>query len=118
MIVVGDTSGLVAAFSLADAEHSNACVALQQAALTVVSPLVMLEIEYITTRCINRRSTDAVDDWLLAQGRAGRLEMPAARRSLTAVEPVRRGRPRSGSSTMDRAARNHGSSKVGEQYIQ
>ncbi|MFC3965809.1 PIN domain-containing protein [Nocardia jiangsuensis] len=77
MIVVGDTSGLVAAFNASDPEHSNARVALQHAALTVVSPLVMLEIEHITTRNINRRAAYAVNDWLLAQERAGRVEVPA-----------------------------------------
>ncbi|WP_051183286.1 hypothetical protein [Nocardia vinacea] len=38
MIVIGDTSGLVAAFNSADPEHVDARAVLQQAALTIVSP--------------------------------------------------------------------------------
>ncbi|GGK40561.1 type II toxin-antitoxin system VapC family toxin [Nocardia camponoti] len=73
MIVVGDTSGLVAAFNPADEEHSRARAVLQEAALTVLSPLVLLEIEHVTTRNINRDAAYAVNDWLLAQERGGRI---------------------------------------------
>lgn len=77
MIIVGDTSGLVAAFNPADPRHTGARTALQQAALTVVSPLVLHEIEHITTRNINRQAAYAVNDWLLAQEASGRIEVPA-----------------------------------------
>lgn len=50
--------------------------ALQQAALTVVSPFVLLEVEHITTRNLNRRAAYAVNDWILAQERTGRIEVP------------------------------------------
>lgn len=73
MIVVGDTSGLVAALNAADPEHEPARTALRYAALTVVSPLVILEIEHITTRCVDRRSAHAINDWLLRQERTGRV---------------------------------------------
>jgi predicted nucleic acid-binding protein len=49
---------------------------MRQAALTVVSPLVILEIEHITTRDINRRAAHAVNDWLLSQERTGRVTIP------------------------------------------
>lgn len=77
MIIVGDTSGLVAALNPSDPQHTGARTALQLAALTVVSPLVVHEIEHITTRSINRRAAYAVNDWLLAQEIAGRIEVPA-----------------------------------------
>jgi predicted nucleic acid-binding protein len=77
VIVVGDTSGLVAALNTADPEHEAARAAMRQAALTVVSPLVILEIEHITTRNINRRTAHVVNDWLLAQEGAGRVAIPA-----------------------------------------
>ncbi|MBQ1157590.1 PIN domain-containing protein [Streptomyces sp. A73] len=76
MIVVGDTSGLVAALNASDPEHDAARTAMRQAALTVVSPLVILEIEHITTRNVDRRAAHGVNDWLLAQERTGRLTIP------------------------------------------
>lgn len=85
MIVIGDTSGLVAAFNSADPEHVRARAALQQAALTIVSPLVLLEVEHITTRNLNRRAAYAVNDWLLAQERTGRIEVPAVSADLLRV---------------------------------
>ncbi|MDT3396411.1 PIN domain-containing protein [Streptomyces sp. B1866] len=81
MIVVGDTSGLVAALNTADPEHEAARAAMRQAALTVVSPLVMLEVEHITTRNVGRPAAYAVNDWLLAEERTRRVavpELPAA----------------------------------------
>lgn len=77
MIVVGDTSGLVAAFNSADRKHIAARKALIEAALTVISPLVFLEIEHVTTRNVGRRAALAINDWLLAQERTGRVAIPA-----------------------------------------
>jgi predicted nucleic acid-binding protein len=77
VIVVGDTSGLVAALNTSDPEHEAARSAMREAALTVVSALVILEIEHITTRNIDRRAAHAVNDWLLAQERTGRVVVPA-----------------------------------------
>ncbi|MGW5750593.1 type II toxin-antitoxin system VapC family toxin [Nocardia rhamnosiphila] len=85
MIVIGDTSGLVAAFNSADPEHFRARTALQQAALTIVSPLVLLEVEHITTRNLNRRAAYAVNDWILAQERTGRIEVPPVSADLLRV---------------------------------
>ena len=85
MIVIGDTSGLVAAFNSADPEHVDARAALQQAALTIVSPLVLLEVEHITTRNLNRRAAYAVNDWLLAQEHTGRIEVPTISADLLRV---------------------------------
>lgn len=76
MIVIGDTSGLVAALNMSEPEHEAARTALRSAAATVVSPLVMLEIEHITTRNVNRRAAHRVNDWLLAQERTLRVVVP------------------------------------------
>jgi predicted nucleic acid-binding protein len=76
VIVVGDTSGLVAALNTADREHEAARTAMCRAALTVASPLVILEIEHITTRNIDRKAAHAVNDWLLDQERTGRVAIP------------------------------------------
>ncbi|OBH20952.1 type II toxin-antitoxin system VapC family toxin [Mycolicibacter sinensis] len=73
MILVGDTSGLVAALNVDDPEHAAARQALIKAALTVISPLVLLEIEHVTTRSVGRREALAINDWLLTQERTGRV---------------------------------------------
>lgn len=77
MILVADTSGLVAAFNAADPDHAAARIVLAQAALTVVSPLVFLEVEHVTTLNIDRRAALRVNDWLLEQERIGRVAVPA-----------------------------------------
>ena len=76
MIVIGDTSGLVAALNVSDPEHKAARTALRSASATVVSPLVFMEIEHITTRNIDRGAAYAVNDWLLAQERTLRVIVP------------------------------------------
>jgi len=76
MIIIGDTSGLVAALNTADLEHEAARAALRQASLTVISPLVFLEIEHITTRNVGRHAAYKVNDWLLASEQAGAVAVP------------------------------------------
>ncbi|SCK37964.1 PIN domain-containing protein [Streptomyces sp. WMMB 322] len=76
MIVIGDTSGLVSALNTSDPENGAARTAMRQAALIVVSPLVILEIEHITTRNVDRKAAYAVNDWLLGQERTGRVAIP------------------------------------------
>ncbi|WP_322761093.1 PIN domain-containing protein [Frankia sp. Cr2] len=76
MIVVGDTSGLVAAFNVGNPEHMAARSALREASVTVVSPLVFAEVEHIITRNIDRRTAYAVNDWLLQQERTMRMLVP------------------------------------------
>ncbi|NGO77771.1 PIN domain-containing protein [Streptomyces sp. YC504] len=76
MIVIGDTSGLVAALNVTDPEHTAARAALRAASATVVSPLVFLEVEHITTRNVSRRAAHAVNDWLLEQARTMRVLVP------------------------------------------
>ena len=76
MIVIGDTSGLVSAFNADDSGQAAARSALQQASVTVISPLVIAEIEHIMTRNIDRNSAHAAIDWLLDQERATRILVP------------------------------------------
>lgn len=77
MILVADTSGLVAAFNADDPEHAAARQALIKAPLTVISPLVLLEIEHIVTRNVGRQPALTINDWLLAQERTGRVAIAA-----------------------------------------
>ncbi|MFY1672690.1 PIN domain-containing protein [Plantactinospora sp. WMMB334] len=85
MIVVGDASGLVAAFNIDDPEHAAARRAFAEASATVISPLVFGEIEHIITRNVDRTAAHAVQDWLLAQERNLRVLVP----EVTATVPRR-----------------------------
>ncbi|MFI1963859.1 PIN domain-containing protein [Streptomyces pathocidini] len=76
MIIVGDTSGLVAAFNTDDHEHKKARRAFHEASATVISPLVFGEIEHIITRNIDRKTAHVVQDWLLQQERSMRVLVP------------------------------------------
>ncbi|MER5915592.1 PIN domain-containing protein [Streptomyces sp. NPDC001982] len=76
MIVIGDTSGLVAAFNNDDPEHEVARRAFREASTTVISPLVFAEIEHIITRNIDRKTAHVVQDWLLQQERSMRVLVP------------------------------------------
>jgi predicted nucleic acid-binding protein len=42
----------------------------------VISPLVFLEIEHITTRNVGRHAAYRVNDWLLTSERAGAVTVP------------------------------------------
>ena len=76
MILVGDASGLVAAFNIDDPEHAAARRAFAEASATVISPLVFGEIEHIITRNVDRKTAHAVQDWLLGQERNLRVLVP------------------------------------------
>ena len=67
MIVIGDTSGLVSAFNADDPGQAAARSGLQQASVTVISPLVIAEIEHIMTEHRCNSAHAAID--LLAQER-------------------------------------------------
>ena len=73
MIVIGSTSGLVAAFNLDDPQHATARRAFREASATVISPLVFGEIEHLTTRNIDRKAAHAAQDWLLQQEQSMRV---------------------------------------------
>lgn len=77
MILIGDTSGLIAAFNSSDPEHAAARRALQQGGSTIVSSLVLLEIEHVITRNLHRDMAYSVNNWLLAQENTGRVEIGA-----------------------------------------
>jgi predicted nucleic acid-binding protein len=87
MIVIGDTSGVVAAVNSADPEHHAARRAWRQASTTVISPLVFAEIEYVMARGGGRPAAYAVNDWLLEQARSPRVQVPEV-----SAETLRRAR--------------------------
>ncbi|KAB8167891.1 PIN domain-containing protein [Streptomyces sp. 3MP-14] len=76
IIVVADTSGLLAALDSAHPEHRAANEAIMVAGLLVMSPLLLSELDHVATRELGREAAlSAVDDirrWL----RAGRVTIP------------------------------------------
>jgi predicted nucleic acid-binding protein len=76
MILIGDTSGLIVVLNTADPEHNKARSIWRQAALVVISPLVFMEIEHITTRNINRRAALIAHNWLLQAEQDGLVAIP------------------------------------------
>ncbi|MDV9189262.1 PIN domain-containing protein [Streptomyces sp. SR27] len=76
IVVVVDTSGLLAALDSTHPEHEAANEAIQAAGLLVMSPLLLAELDHVATRELGREAAlSAVDDirhWM----RRGRISMP------------------------------------------
>lgn len=76
IIVVADTSGLLAALDSAHPEHQGAGETLMAAGLLIMSPLLLAEIDHVATRELGREAAvSAVDDirrWM----RVSRIVLP------------------------------------------
>jgi uncharacterized protein len=105
VILVADTSGLLATLDRAHVEHQRCREALNGAALTVVSPMVLTELDHLLRRSVKQsgdrggrgagaRRSRQVLDWIL--GEADRLRM--------AVPPLSAGQLRVAGAVMDRYA--------------
>jgi predicted nucleic acid-binding protein len=88
VIVIGDTSGIVAALNRSDPEHVAARTAWTSASTTVVSPLVLAEIEHVLSRRHSRQAAYAMNDWLLAQ--VGTMRIQIAEVSVRVLRRARR----------------------------
>lgn len=76
MIVVADTSGLLAA---ADATHPDGAAArsaMDEAGTLIVSPVLLAELDHVGARVLGRPATHEVVDDLLRWARAGRVLLP------------------------------------------
>ncbi|MFI6644267.1 PIN domain-containing protein [Streptomyces sp. NPDC050504] len=63
IIVIADTSGLLAALDAAHPEHGAANEAIMAGGLLVVSPLLLAELDHVATRELGREAAlSAVDD--------------------------------------------------------
>ncbi|MEZ0093082.1 PIN domain-containing protein [Streptacidiphilus sp. EB129] len=90
IIVVADTSGLLAALDSTHPEHHAANQAIMAAGLLIVSPLLLAELDHVATRELGREAAvSAVDDirrWM----RLGRVVAPEITEShLAAAQSVR-----------------------------
>jgi predicted nucleic acid-binding protein len=76
IIVIADTSGLLAALDSAHPEHHASNEAIMAAGLLVMPPLLLAEIDHVATRELSREAAlSAVDDirhWM----RRGRIALP------------------------------------------
>jgi uncharacterized protein len=76
IIVVADTSGLLAALDSTHPEHQGANEAIMAAGLLVMSPLLLAELDHVATRELGREAAiSAIDDirrWM----RANRVVVP------------------------------------------
>ncbi|WP_432102173.1 PIN domain-containing protein [Streptomyces sp. bgisy091] len=76
IIVIADTSGLLAALDSNHPEHRASNEAIMAAGLLVMSPLLLAEIDHVATRELGREAAlSAVDDirtWM----RRGRIAVP------------------------------------------
>lgn len=76
MIVIADTSGIIAA-SDRNARESGACLAvLEEAGTVIVSPLVITEIDHVAKARFGSAARTTIVDFILAQARRLRFQIP------------------------------------------
>ncbi|MEU2746754.1 PIN domain-containing protein [Streptomyces collinus] len=76
IIVIADTSGLLAALDEAHQDHAAANEAIMAAGLLVMSPLLLAELDHVATRELGREAAlSAVDDLRRWMSR-GRVVVP------------------------------------------
>lgn len=90
IIVVADTSGLLAALDSTHPEHQGANEAIMVAGLLVMSPLLLAELDHVATRELGREAAiSAIDDirrWM----RVNRVVVPEITEShLAAAQSLR-----------------------------
>lgn len=75
MIVVGDTSGIIASIDRSCPEHTAAREIMDTAGLVVVAPLVLAELDHIVGGRWGKDAAGAVVDRILTQARSGRYAL-------------------------------------------
>jgi uncharacterized protein len=76
VIVIADTSGIIAA-SDRNASESAACrEILQQAGTVVISPLVLTEVDHLAKARFGSRARTAIIDFVIAEARQMRFQIP------------------------------------------
>jgi uncharacterized protein len=76
VIVIADTSGIIAA-SDRNARESAACrEILQQAGTVIISPLVLTEVDHLAKARFGPRARTAIIDFIIAEARQMRFQIP------------------------------------------
>lgn len=76
MIVVADTSGIIAA-SDRNARESAACRAvLEEAGTVIVSPLVLTEVDHLAKARFGSRARIVIIEFILSRARQSRFQIP------------------------------------------
>lgn len=76
MIVVADTSGVIAA-SDRNARESSACLeVMREAGTVIISPLVLTEIDHVAKARFGAAARTQIIDFILAQARLLRFQIP------------------------------------------
>lgn len=89
MIVVADTSALIAAFDVAEPAHAAAARVMERESL-VVSPLVLAELDHLVRRDMGFSVTVQVLNALLGRMSLGRYKLPELRHGdVVAAQEIR-----------------------------
>jgi predicted nucleic acid-binding protein len=76
VIVIADTSGIIAA-SDRNARESAACLGvLQQAGTVIISPLVLAEVDHLAKARFGSQARTVIIDFILTQARLLRFQIP------------------------------------------
>jgi predicted nucleic acid-binding protein len=91
VIVVADTSGLLAALDRTHPDGLAARRALDEAGTVIMSPVTLGEIDHVGRRLLGRQAANAAIDTIVRWARAGRLELPAVTADIVdSAQAVRR----------------------------
>ncbi len=72
MIVVADTSGIIASIDRSCPDHTRAREVMDTAGLVVIAPLVFAELDHLVSGRFGQEAAGAVIDRILAHARTGR----------------------------------------------
>ena len=76
MILVADTSGLIAASDKNAPESAGCQAVLTEAGTTLVSPLVLTEVDHVAKARFGSGARSALIDFIVFQARRGRFQIP------------------------------------------
>lgn len=76
MIVVADTSGIIAASDRNATESAECRDVLQEAGTVIISPLVLAEVDHLAKARFGLRARTTIIDFLIAQARQLRFQIP------------------------------------------
>ncbi len=90
MIVIADTSGLLATVNTDEPEHETCRKAIAQCSHLVISPLVLAELDYVVATHLGEDTAMAVADHIAVKASEGAYSVPMIDADLlAATRPVR-----------------------------